>query len=49
MKVIGVVARKGDKVLPKKKRLIFWAGDIGQKKKRVLPLDGSVIYLPLLR
>ena len=40
-KVIGVVARNGNKVLPEKKRLIFWAGDIGQKKKRVLlqPLE----------
>ena len=48
-KVIGVVALKGDKELPEKKRLIFWAGDIGQKKKRVLLQDGSVIYLPLPR
>ena len=48
-KVIGVIAIKGDKELPEKKRLIFWAGDIGQKKKRVLLQDGSVIYLPLPR
>ena len=48
-KVIGVIALKGDKELPEKKRLIFWAGDIGQKKKRVLLQDGSVIYLPLPR
>lgn len=48
-KVIGVVALKGDKQLPEKKRLIFWAGNIGQKKKRVLLQDGSVIYLPLPR
>ena len=48
-KVIGVVTHKGDKELPEKKRLIFWAGDIGQKKKRVLLQDGSVIYLPLPR
>ena len=47
--VIGVVARKGNKELPEKKRLIFWAGDIGQKKKRVLRQDGSVIYLSLPR
>ena len=45
-KVIGVVALNGDKVLQEKKRLIFWAGDIGQKKKRVLLQVGSVIYLP---
>ena len=48
-KVIGVIAIKGNKELPEKKRLIFWAGDIGQKKKRVLLQDGSVIYLPLPR
>ena len=48
-KVIGVVALNGDKELPEKKRLIFWSGDIGQKKKRVLLQDGSVIYLPLPR
>ena len=48
-KVIGVIALKGDKELPERKRLIFWAGDIGQKKKRVLLQDGSVIYLPLPR
>ena len=48
-KVIGVIALKGNKELPEKKRLIFWAGDIGQKKKRVLLQDGSVIYLPLPR
>ena len=48
-KVIGVVALSGDKELPEKKRLIFWAGDIGQKKKRMLLQDGSVIYLPLPR
>ena len=48
-KVIGVVALNRDKELPEKKRLIFWAGDIGQKKKRVLLQDGSVIYLPLPR
>jgi DNA-directed RNA polymerase specialized sigma subunit len=48
-KVIGVIAIKGDTELPERKRLIFWAGDIGQKKKRVLLQDGSVIYLPLPR
>ena len=48
-KVIGFIALKGNKVLPEKKRLIFWDGDIGQKKKRVLLQDGSVIYLPLPR
>ena len=48
-KVIGLIALKGNTVLPQKKRLIFWAGDIGQKKKRVLLQDGSVIYLPLPR
>ena len=48
-KVIGIIALKGNKELPEKKRLIFWAGDIGQKKKRVLLQDGSVIYLPLPR
>ena len=48
-KVIGVIALKGDKELPEKIRLIFWAGDIGQKKKRVLLQDGRVIYLPLPR
>ena len=48
-KVIGVIAIKGDKELPENKRLIFWAGDIGQKKKRLLLQDGSVIYLPLPR
>ena len=48
-KVIGVVAHKGDPMLPEKKRLVFWAGDIEQKKKRVLLQDGSVIYLPLPR
>ena len=48
-KVIGVIALKGDKELPEKKRLIFWARDIGQKKKRLLLQDGSVIYLPLPR
>ena len=46
-KVIGIIAIKGDTELPERKRLIFWAGDIGQKKKRVLLQDGSVIYLPL--
>lgn len=48
-KVIGVIAIKGDKELSERKRLICWAGDIGQKKKRVLLQDGSVIYLPLPR
>ena len=48
-KVIGLIALKGNTELPQKKRLIFWAVDIGQKKKRVLLQDGSVIYLPLPR
>jgi len=48
-KVIGVIALKGDTELPQKKRLIFWNKSVGQKKKRVLLQDGSVIYLPLPR
>ena len=40
-KVIGLIALKRNKELPEKKRLIFWAGDIGQKKKRVLLQQGA--------
>nr|MBQ8244709.1 hypothetical protein [Oscillospiraceae bacterium] len=48
-KVIGAIALKGDTELPQKKLLIFWNKSVGQKKKRVLLQDGSVIYLPLPR
>ena len=45
-KAIGFIALRGDKVLPQKKCLIFWNKRVGQKKKRVLLQDGSVIFLP---